>query len=308
MNVEEYSISTIGPSPRAKLRAQQAAESDLKFFAKVQLSTTWECGTVPFIPVPNLIARKAIAMRDIGVRGAMETWTIGSYPSPNTEAFAVAQWNPQFSEKEVLRYVAQRRYGVEAADEVARAWTKMSDAFAEFPFSSSPYASPLQHGPSMPWYAKQIPRPYGHASLFNPKDDWRDWTPPYSQELMAKLLRDLSAKWEEGMADFKKAMERMPKPRRSTAERDLGVAWMVDYTYRAYANALHFYGARDGGDHATMVKIATEEIQATEDALRHVNGDSRLGWEAELQYFYRPNDVLERLLSLDAVAEPLPGL
>ena len=241
MNVEEYSISTIGPSPRAKLRAQQAAESDLKFFAKVQLSTTWECGTVPFIPVPNLIARKAIAMRDIGVRGAMETWTIGSYPSPNTEAFAVAQWNPQFSEQEVLKYVAERRYGVEAADDVVRAWTKMSDAFAEFPFSSSPYASPLQHGPSMPWYAKQIPRPYGHASLFNPKDDWRDWTPPYSQELMAKLLRALSAKWEDGMADFKKAMECMPKSRRSTAERDLGVAWMVDYTYRAYANALHFY-------------------------------------------------------------------
>ncbi|MDB6056384.1 MAG: hypothetical protein JWO95_228, partial [Verrucomicrobiales bacterium] len=67
MNVEEYSISTIGPSPRAKLRAQQAAENGLKFFAKIQLSTTWECGTVPFIPVPNLIARKAIAMRDIGV-------------------------------------------------------------------------------------------------------------------------------------------------------------------------------------------------------------------------------------------------
>ncbi|MGZ4972735.1 MAG: hypothetical protein ACXWDN_08250 [Limisphaerales bacterium] len=308
MNVEEYSISTIGPSPRAKLRAQQAAENGLKFFAKVQLSTTWECGTVPFIPVPNLIARKAIAMREIGVRAAMETWTIGSYPSPNTEAFAVSQWNPQFSEEQVLKYVAERRYGVEAADDVVHAWTKMSDAFAEFPFSSSPYASPLQHGPSIPWYAKQIPRPYGYATLFNPKDDWRDWTPPYSQELMAKLLRELSAKWEDGMADFRTAMERMPTSRRSAAERDLGVAWMVDYTYRSYANALHFYGARDGGDQATMVKIAAEEIQSTEDALRHVNADSRLGWEAELQYFYRPNDVLERLLSLDAVVEPAPKL
>jgi hypothetical protein len=307
MNVEEYSISTVGPSPRAKLRAQQAAENGLKFFAKIQLSTTWECGTVPFIPVPNLLARKAAAMREIGVRGAMETWTIGSYPSPNTEAFAVAQWNPQFSEEQVLRYVAERRYGTEAADQVVRAWTKMSDAFAEFPFSSSPYASPLQHGPSIPWYGKTIPKPYGNASLFNPKDDWRNWTPPYPQDVMAKLLRELTLKWEDAMGDFERAIKVMPQERRAIADRDLGVAWMVNYTYRAYADALHFYGARDGGDHATMVKLASEEIRETENALRHVNADSRLGWEAELQYFYRPSDVLERLMSLDAVVDPAPG-
>jgi hypothetical protein len=36
-----------------------------------------------------------------------------------------------------------------------------------------------------------------------------------------------------------------------------------------------------------------------------VNADSRLGWEAELQYFYRPLDVLERLLSLDAIVDEL---
>ena len=98
-------------------------------------------------------------------------------------------------------------------------------------------------------------------------------------------------------------MKQMPQARRRTAERDLGVAWMVCYTWRAYANALHFYGARDGGDQVTMRQLALEEIKNTEEALSRVNGDSRLGWEAELQYFYRPNDVLERLLSLDAILE-----
>ena len=94
MNVEEYSISTIGPSPRAKIRSQQAKQFGFDFLAKIQLSTTWECGTVPFIPVPNLLARKAQGMSNVGVNGAMATWTIGSYPSPNTEAFAIQNWNP----------------------------------------------------------------------------------------------------------------------------------------------------------------------------------------------------------------------
>jgi len=79
---------------------------------------------------------------------------------------------------------------------------------------------------------------------------------------------------------------------------------MVGYYYRAYANALDFYKARDSGDQVTMKRIAAEEIRNTEEALRLVRADSRLGWEPELQYFYRPLDVLERLVALDAVAEP----
>jgi hypothetical protein len=303
MNVEEYSISVVGPSPRARLRSQQAAENGLDFLAKIQLSTTWECGTVPFIPVPNLLVRKALAMRDIGARGAMETWTIGSFPSPNSEAFAVAQWNPALSEEQILHAVAARRYGPGAAGAMVNAWTMMSEVFAQFPYSSSPYAGPLQHGPALLWYAHQLPRPFGYASLLNPKDDWRDWTPPYSQELMAKLLRELSGKWEQGMTVWRQALELMPNARRRIAERDLDVAWMVDYTWRAYANALHFYGARDAGDQVTMRQLAREEIKNTQEALRRVNADSRVGWEAELQYFYRPNDVLERLLSLEAIVE-----
>jgi len=306
MNVEEYAISVIGPSPRAKLRSQQAKQLGLDFAAKIQLSTTWECGTVPFIPVPNLLARKAAAMRDCGVKTAMETWTIGSYPSPDSEAFALTQWNPQITEQECLRRVATRRYGSSAADDAVRGWTKLSEAFTEeFPFFGS-YAPPLQNAPALPLYRREIPKPYGRASLLNPKDDWRSWTPPFRPELMIKLLRHLCDRWDDGMSDLQKAVENAPAARRRLAERDLGVAWMVGYTYRAYANDLEFYMARDTKNFPVMKRIATEELKTTEEALRKVNADSRLGWEAELQYFYRPGDVMERLLSLDAIVEPMP--
>jgi hypothetical protein len=305
MNVEEYAISVIGPSPRAQLRSQQAKQLGLDFAAKIQLSTTWECGTVPFIPVPNLLARKAIAMREAGVSQSMQTWTIGSYPSPNSEAFALTQWNPQISEQECLRRVAAKRYGAAAVEDAVRGWSKLSSAFfEEYPYSTSPYAGPLQHGPSLPLYRRDIPPPYGNGSLFNCKDDWQRWTSPYSPELMMKLLRHLCERWDDGVRNLQMAAQHAPLARRRMAERDLGVAWMVGYTYRAYANDLDFYKARDAGDSAGMKRIATEELTATEEALRRVNADSRLGWESELQYFYRPSDIMERLLSLDAVVEP----
>ena len=303
MNVEEYSISTIGPSPRAKIRSEQAKQFDFDFLAKIQLSTTWECGTVPFIPVPNLLARKAQGMHSVGVNGAMATWTIGSYPSPNTEAFAIQNWNPNLSEEEVLRRIAAKRYGAEAVESAVRGWTKLSEAFTEeFPFSVSPYSAPLQHGPSLPLYRKDIPLPYGHVSLFNCKDDWTRWPPPYSPELMTKLLRHMCDRWDEGLKELRETVLKSGT-RRKMAERDFGVAWMVGYYWRAYANGLEFYKARDAKDVEGMKRIAVEELKATEQAFRLVRADSRFGWELELQYFYRPLDVLERLISLDAVLE-----
>jgi hypothetical protein len=304
MHVEEYSISVVGPSPRATLRSQQAKQFGFDYLAKIQLSSTWECGTVPFIPVPNLIWKKADALQKVGGSGAMATWTIGSYPSPNTEAFALRNWNPTLSEEGALRRIAARRYGAPAAEAAVRGWTTLSTAFnEEFPFSSSPYAGPLQHGPCLPWYRLDIPPGYGNTTLFNCKDDWRHWTAPYPQDVMARLLRHLCERWDDGLADLREAIAQAPSERKRIAERDYGVAWMIGYYYRTYANALEFYGARDGKDVPNMKRHAERDQKETVEAFRLVRSDSRLGWEPELQYFYRPLDVLERLISQDAIIE-----
>jgi hypothetical protein len=245
-------------------------------------------------------------MREAGVTDVMATWTFGSYPSPNTEAFAVALWNPRLSEDAVLRRVAARRYGPDAVESTVRGWAKLSNAFGEeFPYTASMYAGPFHHGPSLPLYRRDIPPPWGRVSLLNSKDDYQNWAPPYGPEKMAQLLRHLCDRWDDGLKDLQAAARKTAAPRRRMAERDLGVAWMVGYTYRAYANALDFYKARDAGDIEGMKRIAAEELKATTEAFRLVRADSRFGWELDVQYFYRPLDVLERLVSLDAVLEPM---
>ena len=300
---DEYSISVVGPSPRAKLRAEQAKRNGLGYAVKIQLSNTWECGHVPFIPVPGLLARKARAMRDLGVSTVMATWTIGSHPSPNTEAFSLVNWNGEITEEEALKRVALRRYGPGAVAEAVRGWTTMGDAFTEeFPFSWAIYTGPFLHGPSLPWCR----RPWGPATLLNPRDGWKHWVNAYTPEGYAAQLRKLCDRWAPGLADLKTAAAKAAGPRRRTADRDYGVAWMVDYTYRAFADGIDFYRARDGGDAEGMKKLAARQLVETTEAFRRVRADSRFGWEAELQYVYRPLDVLERLLSLDAVLDPPP--
>lgn len=307
MVVEEYAISVVGPSPRAKLRAEQAERLGLDFMAKTQLSNTWECGTVPFIPVPGLLAAKADAMRGAGVKGCMASWTLGSYPSPNTEAFALKNWNPELSTSDVLRRVAERRYGAKAAGLASRGWSTFGDVFSrEYPYSAAIYDGPIQYAPGLPWYRHKIPPPYGNCVMLNPKDDWQRWCRPYTPAQMAAQLRSMCSQWAPGLRDLHDVAASAPPARKRIAERDYSVAWMVDYTFRSFANSLDFYKARDAGDKPEMARLVKEELNATREAYERTQADSRLGWEAQLQYYYQPSEVLEKILSLEAVLKPPP--
>src|SRR5690606_3575147 len=48
--VGEYSISSIGPGPRAQKHWQIAIEHDIPCIAKIQANNSWELGAIPYIP------------------------------------------------------------------------------------------------------------------------------------------------------------------------------------------------------------------------------------------------------------------
>lgn len=49
--VGEYSISSVGPGPRAKRHWALARERGLKTIAKVQVNSSWELSAVPYLPL-----------------------------------------------------------------------------------------------------------------------------------------------------------------------------------------------------------------------------------------------------------------
>ena len=49
-SVGEYSISAVGPGPRAAKHWALAKDAGLKTVAKVQLNNTWELSAVPYLP------------------------------------------------------------------------------------------------------------------------------------------------------------------------------------------------------------------------------------------------------------------
>src|SRR5439155_24670624 len=86
--IGEYSISAIGPGPRATKHWELARKRGLKTIAKIQAGNTWELSATPYIPALENVARHAANLRRANVDGLMLGWSLGGYPSPNLEVVA----------------------------------------------------------------------------------------------------------------------------------------------------------------------------------------------------------------------------
>src|SRR5260221_14241441 len=89
--VGEYSLSAVGPGPRAAKHWALAHQGGLQAIAKVQFNCTWELSAVPYLPVMDLVAKHCENLQQAEIDGMMLSWTLGGYPSPNlrvAEAFA----------------------------------------------------------------------------------------------------------------------------------------------------------------------------------------------------------------------------
>ena len=81
--VGEYSISAVGPGPRAVRHWAAARQAGLKTTAEVQFNNTCEIASVPYLPVMDLVAEHCQNLATARLDGMMIGWTMGGHPSPN---------------------------------------------------------------------------------------------------------------------------------------------------------------------------------------------------------------------------------
>ncbi len=195
--VGEYSISVVGPGPRATANWALAKKAGVRTMAKTQFNATWEISAVPYIPVPNLIARHCAGLVKAGVSGIQASWTVGGYPSPNLEVAKEFYFGAKTPE-EVLERVARRRYGDQAAGQVLKAWQAFSDAFEGFPYSTVPgYIVPTQHGPAN--LLRMKPTGVRGSMILFPQDDYKRWAGPYPPTVARDLFARMAERWEPGI-------------------------------------------------------------------------------------------------------------
>lgn len=322
--VGEYSISAVGPGPRARRHWGLARARGLKAYAKIQAGNTWELSTVPYVPAVENVARHAEHLRAEGVDGLMLGWTLGGYPSPNLEVVAEAMAGA--SAEEAMRRVAERRFGPGLAPVAVAAWRGYSAAFREFPYHIGVcYTGPQQVGPANLLWNR--PTGYKATMVGFPYDDLDGWRSIYPPDVFLRQWELVAGGFEQSLETARVAAgtvapEVASAEQRRGFERECGVAEAAAVHFRSCANQVRFLQARrvvlEAGGRGEGLGVATAReamrrvLRAEMDLARRLHdlqaGDSRVGFEASNQYAYVPVDLAEKVLNcrqlLDALAEP----
>ncbi len=304
VTVGEYSLSAIGPGPRARRHWSLARERGLATLAKIQANNTWELSAVPYLPVLGNVAEHVSRLRDLDLDGIMLGWTLGGFPSPNLEVVAAVM------KGETLEDVARRRFGPDLAAPVMDAWEANSAAFREFPFSGQVvYSAPIQLGPAnLLW-----PEPTGYRSSMVgfPYDDLDGWRGPYPAEVFVGQLRKVGGGFRAAALRLEQRLRSQAHADRhhraaAQAEADLGhvaaihflsVAQQAEFVQKRNAYRVAIGREERLGLLDTLASLVEAELELARELHRRQVRDSRIGFEASNQYFYVPLDLAEKVLN-----------
>lgn len=306
--VGEYSISAIGPGPRAKRHWAVARQHGLRIIAKIQAGTTWECGGLPYVPALENVAQHAVNLREEKVSGLMTGWTLGGYPgSPNLEVVSVVGGDANISVKGAMEKVAQRRYGA-AADAMVEAWFGFSKAYREFPYHIQVvYNAPVHSGPANLLWEK--PTGYSSTMVGIGYDDLKSWRGIYPEEVFIGQLYKVAEGFEAALKSLrqKTGSLRLKSDEKAELENEARLAEAVAVLYRSVANQSAFIRKRDqllkssAGEKPQLKEeiksLLHDEIRLAKRLFELQTADSRIGFEASNHYFYIPDDLKEKVLN-----------
>jgi len=288
--VQDYSMSIPGPAPMAKSIWEQARALGHETCAKVQVNVTWECSTIPFLPVFDLIRQHMSGLREVGVEHLMLSWTLGGYPSINLKVASDCLKDPDEAR---YRALLEKEYGAHA-EAVFRAAKRFSDAFRHFPFHiGTLYQGPQNAGPSTLLYAT----PTGLPSTMTcyAFDDLERWRSIYPADVFEKQLRLLSEGWQQGL----ELLEALPDCELKRA------AWGGYALFRSSYLQTHFIRCRDEGDRAEMRAAAVEERELALLMYDLMQKSALFGYEAANHYYFNKGMMAEKVLNCEQLLQEL---
>ena len=300
----DYWLSYPGPSELYSKSAEMTEKYGKELYAKMQVVTSHEIATVPYIPAPGLVFRKYSAARELGTTGVMECWYFGNYPSIMSRASGELSFREDMKDKKAfLLDFAARNYGKTLAPKIAAAWEEFEEGYINYPTNIMfSYYGPMHDG--VAWELSLLPKnlalPRSWMLLDKPNGDrigeslYRGHTLDEAIEL-ADMMR---SHWDAGM-------KLLPE----NAGEVLSVAECIGLLYRSGSNILRFYKLRgDLGREradareilAQMKEIVLSEKKNSERMCELCEEDKRLGYHSEAEGFkFFPKKLRSRIASLD---------
>ncbi|MBE6582450.1 MAG: hypothetical protein E7648_04205 [Ruminococcaceae bacterium] len=301
----DYWLSYPGPSDMFALSARTAREHGNPAYAKMQVCSSHEIATVPYIPAPGILFDKYKKARELGVTGIMECWYFGNYPSLMNRASTELSYMDDFSDKTAfLIELASRLYGKSRASKVADAWSAFEEGYRNYPTNIMfSYYGPMHDG--VVWDLSPIPV---NRSL--PRS-WQLTDPPDGDRIGECLFNghtiDEAITLSERMCKaWDRGLGLLPL---SEGDEHISCAEAIGILFRSGKNILEFYKLRNilgtGADdpYATVEKmenIVKEEMEHSKRMIELCSSDPRLGYHSESEGFkFFPEKLKSRINKLE---------
>ena len=294
----DYWLSYPGPSDMFAISARIAAANNKPMYAKMQVCSSHEIATVPYIPVPGILYDKYRAARDLGVMGVMECWYFGNYPSLMNRASTELSYMDDTTDKNTFLYeLAARLYGRSEAESILHAWQEFEEGYRNYPTNiMMSYYGPMHDG--IAW--DMFPIPVNRAL---PRS-WLLLDPPDGDRIGECLFKghtlDEAILLSERMKDaFARGCAMLPLDKDD--EHSL-CASAIELLLASGSNILKFYKLREQLGAETcdpweivtkMEAIVREEIDNSSRMIDICNIDPRIGYHSEAEGFKFFKDKLE---------------
>lgn len=303
----DYWLSYPGPSDMFRMSARTATDNGKRMYAKMQVCSSHEIATVPYVPAPGILFDKYTAARDLGVTGIMECWYFGNYPSLMNRASTELSYMDSTTDKSAfLHDLAARLYGRSDAERVALAWEAFEEGYRNYPTNiMMSYYGPMHDG--IAW--ELFPLPVNRAL---PRS-WQLLDPPDGDRIGECLFNghtlDEAILLSERMKDaFARGCALLPL---GEDDEHTLCASALELLVRSGTNILKFYklrellgvGDRDPWETVTkMEMIAAQEIESSRRMIEICDADPRIGYHSEAEGFKFFKEKLEaRIRKLDAL-------
>ncbi len=314
--VMDYTLSHNEPGDYFLNECAMASAAGLKLRATTNTSgSSWDFGTVPFVPAPYQMKKRFAILNDMreryGLDSHYENHHYGWMPNVIVD---MARWNARScfdgDMDKLIAKVAVRDYGKAAAPAVLAAWRSWSNAMKFYVPSNEDQYGPWRVGPAYPmifhpnitriFARKEISYPFAeHAThggdgivktLYQPIDNL-DQSPGvlrYRVEI-PKLKRMLRI-WQEGQKAVTEAAATSPAAQELQAlglfiENSITTTihvkewWQLNVRLQACASRAAMLKILD-----RIEVIAHAEIDNARATIPAVETNSRLGWEPTMEY------------------------
>lgn len=286
----DYWLSYPGPGELMKFTTKINKERNIRSFAKIQVCSSHEISTVPYVPVPGILYDKYKYMYENGISGVMQCWYFGNYPSlMNKSAFELS-YAPFFTSKtEFLTYLAKTYFGKDYKNAVI-AWKFFEKGYKNFPVNLAfEWVGPMQDSPCCPLHLLPIDWPMPGTWLKSEQSGGdrigECLLNGHSIDEAITLINAMCEYWNKGL----KFITAINSENSEVRDEQKRIATAISLIFKSGLNILKFYklrhvlGTRQGGLEILrqMESIVFDEIQISTELIPLCEKDIRIGYHSE---------------------------